>query len=70
MLVKLFDESDGKCYAETLAECYALKDYEVGCGTYRCKFYKPRDCKDWIRLDTKNMVRLYEPDEIGRKTRY
>ena len=69
MLIKMFNESDGKCFALMCDGCLALNDCEIGCGTYRCKWYKPMDCKDWIRLDTRNMARMFAPEEFGERMR-
>lgn len=60
-------ESDGKCFAKMYSGCKILgtpcgKD----CGTYMCSFYKPMDCKDWVRHDSKNgLVRMFAPEEYG-----
>lgn len=67
MQIRLFDESDGKCFAKMRNGCSALKGQHPMCGTYRCCFYKPDGCADWIRLDTRNMVRLFMPEDVGRK---
>lgn len=34
------------------------------CGTYRCRWYKPYDSKDWIRLDNRRCVYMYAPEEV------
>ena len=65
MLARFFYESDGKCFSKLSDGCACLNGINKGCGTYRCKFYKPTECKDWVRLDTKYMVRLYAPEELG-----
>ena len=42
-----------------------------GCRSLRktkcddCKFYKPYDCNDWIRVDQGDKILLYEPEEKG-----
>lgn len=70
MEIRLFFESDGKCFAKMVGGCGILgTNIDLDCGTYMCKWYKPEGCKDWARLDTRNMVRLYPPEDItyGRK---
>lgn len=66
MEVRLFYESDGKCFAKSVAGCRIVSgEPSKYCGTYLCKWYKPKDCKDWVRLDTDNMVQLYPPEEVS-----
>lgn len=69
MQVRFFNESDGKCFSKMADGCACLNRINRGCGTYRCEFYKPQGCEDWVRLDTKYMVRLYAPEELG-ESRY
>lgn len=63
MLIRLFDDSDGKCFARLGDGCAVISETLPCCGTYRCKWYKPADKKEWVRLDTKNMVRLFPIEE-------
>lgn len=58
-----FYEKDGQCFARMVGGC-SLGRVDGHCGTYRCPFYKPKDCKDWIRMDTKYAVFLYAPEEV------
>ena len=47
--------------------CRVLSRTNDGCGTYRCPFYKPRDCKEWIRIDDRTGVNLIPPEDLGGK---
>lgn len=66
MRIKFRDESDGVCFARMFDDCTALAPQTVmhGCGTYRCPFYKPSGCKDWIRLERPNYMVLLPPEEV------
>lgn len=33
------------------------------CGTYRCPFYKPEGCGDWIRVEDEEGINLIPPEE-------
>lgn len=65
MLARFFYESDGRCFAKIADGCSCLNRCSKLCGTYNCPFYKPQSCEDWVRLDTKYMVRLFAPEELG-----
>lgn len=70
MQEKKYNESDGRCFADTRYSCGLLLECEDGCGTYECKFYKPKGCRDWVRIDTEEVVQMYAPEELGERTRY
>ena len=42
----------GSCFAYlSIADaCKILIQKEESCNTYMCPFYKPKDCKDWVRI--------------------
>lgn len=62
VLYRRYTDSDGDCVCRLKSgKCAALNEKEPGCGTYECKFYKPKDCKDYIRLD-KPPVMLIPPE--------
>lgn len=64
MQIRWFYESDGRCFAQTADGCSALMGVHGKCGTYLCPLYKPVGCRDWVRLDTRHVVRLYAPEEV------
>lgn len=65
MQIRQLWESDGKCFANKGGNCTVTSDQIDGlCGTYRCEFYKPDGCTDWLRIDTKRMVKMYPPEEV------
>lgn len=43
--------------------CEALAHHISDCGTYKCPFYKPKGCKDWIRVEDEEGVNLIPPEE-------
>lgn len=65
-----YDESDGRCCMATKHGCAALKEAEDTCGTYRCPFYKPKGCKDWIRRDREKKVLLIPPEDYYKGNVY
>lgn len=69
MLHRLKIESDGTCFAYKATAiskyCDCLDGFHKRCGTYGCPFYKPIDCKDWIRIDRKHMVIMIVPEEVN-----
>jgi len=58
-----YTDTDGKCFAFEMGTCIALVTGHAECGTYMCPFYKPKDCKDWVRIETSKEVRLYAPED-------
>lgn len=52
-----------RCYADDMGECRILNGFnECNAG---CPFYKPRGCKDWVRVGTN----LYTPEEYEEKNK-
>lgn len=49
---------DERCYAVCMGECTILNTL-MPCD-YKCPFYKPTGCKDWVRVKD----RLYTPEEF------
>ena len=47
--------------------CRVLSSTNDGRGTYSLPFYKPRNCKEWIRIDDRTGVNLIPPEDIGEK---
>ena len=47
--------------------CRVMMKAHEKCGTYRCPFYKPKDCKEWIRIDDRTGVNLIPPEDLGGK---
>lgn len=45
--------------------CRLLMRTDNGCGTYKCPFYKPRDCKEWVRIDDRMGSNLIPPEDLG-----
>lgn len=63
MLKRKYTDTDGMCFAEK-SGCIAMQAYDIkNCGTYNCPFYKPAECEDWIKIEHKNFVELYTPEE-------
>lgn len=47
--------------------CRLLTSMHEKCGTYKCPFYKPEDCTDWIRIEDNTGVNLIPPEDLGGK---
>lgn len=58
----------GSCWALLRGTCSASTEQkEDDCCTYRCPFYKPKDCEDWIRIEDKQGINLIPPEEYYDK---
>lgn len=42
--------------------CRILCGSELKCGS-SCPFYKPEDCKDWVRVEDEEGISLVPPEE-------
>lgn len=65
MRIKFKDESDGKCFANMRDGCAVMgsKAPMTGCNSYRCPFYKPSGCEDWMRIEKSASISLIPPEE-------
>lgn len=43
--------------------CGLLTRYGKECGSAECPFYKPRGCKDWIRVEDEDGTIIIPPEE-------
>ena len=63
--------SEDPCFASIgygeSSGCRVLSKMFDGCGTYRCPFYKPEGCRDWIRIDDRMGVNLIPPEDYRRE---
>jgi len=60
----MLEETQQRCFARSEAICCtSLIKPEEQCGSYRCPFYKPQGCKDWIRIDDEDGCCLIPPEE-------
>ena len=65
MIRREYGDRDGRCCSRLISGCAILLAYdEDSCGSYLCPFYKPEQCRDWIRKDTRQAVWLYAPEEV------
>ena len=57
------------CFALTaIKACRIMGAIQSGCCTYKCPFYKPRDCKSWVRIEDRTGINLIPPEEaFGRR---
>ena len=53
-----------KCYAEISHDCSLLVETAEQCN-YKCAFYKPKGCRDWIRVETKRHICIVPPEEYA-----
>lgn len=57
---------DEPCFALTVTKaCRALSKQSKECGTYKCPFYKPAICKNWVRVEDRQGINLVPPEEYG-----
>ena len=58
------------CYAEMLhGGCRALSVKSELCRSWKCPFYKPQGCKEWIRVEDKQGINIVPPEEYVRYRR-
>lgn len=48
--------------------CRLLHQMPKACN-YKCPFYKPKDCREWIRVEDKNGCNLVPPEEYEKYRR-
>lgn len=54
------------CFARTrMGYCRVLIIPARECG-YKCKFYKPEGCQDWVRVEDWEGLNLVPPEEYRR----
>lgn len=51
-----------RCYADQMGKCYILNEIAYRCNA-SCPFYKPRGCKDWVRIGNN----LHTPEEYNER---
>ena len=57
------------CFGKNrMGNCTVLAVIAWKCGK-TCPFYKPKGCKDWIRVDDKQGVNLIPPEEYEKEKR-
>lgn len=57
--------SYGECFASIASGrgCRIMLKPDSSCGTIGCPFYKPKDCRDWIKVQDGNLFDLVPPEE-------
>ena len=56
------------CFAKTkLGVCRVYGLFQEGCGSYKCPFYKPAGCKEWVRIEDRTGINLIPPEEAYGK---
>ena len=58
------------CFAlACTGDCRVLTTPDGGCGSTKCPFYKPVNCRDWIRIEDRQGINLIPPEEAYGKRR-
>ena len=52
-----------KCFAEAGGGCTIL----TKCNCKSCRFYKPTDCEDWVRVEQDGRVYIMPPEEYDER---
>lgn len=69
--IRLEETRQTCCHFNAAVECTGLTTSDERCGSYRCPFYKPKGCKDWVRIEDEDGCSLIPPEEYyaarGRK---
>lgn len=56
------------CYGLTIdGNCKVRVTTHNHCCTAKCPFYKPIDCRDWVRIEDHQGVHLIPPEEYFKK---
>ena len=57
---------DDPCFANNTRYygCNVLTMVHKDCGTYKCPFYKPAQCKDWVRVTDRTGTNLIPPEDL------
>lgn len=63
MIKRKYADRDGRCFADETGGCYAMIERDRNCGSYKCPFYKPSDCEEWIKREKESHVELFTPEE-------
>lgn len=59
-------EISEQCFAAKPADTCAITIPQLEtCGTWKCPLYKPKSCKDWIRIEDRDGVNLIPPEEYA-----
>ena len=54
-----------RCFANTAGKCKVLTEANDPCNS-SCPFYKPKDCKDWVRTEQDGNPQIITPEEYER----
>lgn len=66
MIRRQYSDRDGTCFASSVFnECAIMGKFDENCGSYECPFYKPRGCRDWIKIEDKGGVSIFTPEEVS-----
>lgn len=64
--------ADEPCFAaignSKTSGCRLLHKMPKKCD-YQCPFYKPKDCRDWIRVEDKQGTNIVPPEEYYKSRR-
>lgn len=52
-----------RCFAELWGQCTVLTKFECD----GCRYYKPKECEDWVRVDKDGREYLMTPEEYERR---
>lgn len=61
-MIDITDRPD-RCYAMIMRQCTVLTKTECA----GCRFYKPTDCEDWVRVDKDGREYLMTPEEFEQR---
>lgn len=59
----IIEECTEKCYAKIAGQCTVLIDTRCE----GCKFYKPKDCEDWVRVVMPDGEYLFTPEDYEKR---
>ena len=62
----ILDVCIDRCFAQVEEGCTLLTDMADECN-YKCPFYKPVGCKDWVRMKHDGQDVICPPEEYERR---
>lgn len=62
---------DDPCFGEIAGKRCAIlsKVTTKDCRTYKCPFYKPKECREWVRVEDRDGINLVPEEEYHRRRR-
>lgn len=57
-----------RCFADAMGVCRVLTENIAFECNATCPFYKPKGCREWVRINTSTKVWLLTPEEYAERS--